>query len=97
MVDFDTKCASLHLSYFISSRDDFASRLWLFLDRYLLGYKLANFNRRFNFCSNLVHSSLERSRFYKVCLTSFSRSHATCSLGSLPDDLSCQKICTISY
>lgn len=90
VVDFDVKCASLRLSNFASFRDEFSSCKWHFLARYFLGYKLAKFDKRFNFSSRLIPLSSEPSRYYKICLVTFSQLHA--KLGNLPDDFSCKNI-----
>ena len=40
IVNFEVKCASLHLSNFLSLRDDFGSCKWYFLARYFLSNRL---------------------------------------------------------
>lgn len=90
IVDFETKCASLRLSNFLSLRDSFGSSKWHYLARYFLGNKLAALDSRFCFLSNLCPTASVPTRYYSKCLASFRMLHARC--GALPDDLSCKNL-----
>ena len=69
VVNFCTKCVSLHLSCLCSLRDRFGSEKWYFLARYFLGHRLAKVHARFSFCSNSVPVSPEPSFFYPLFLS----------------------------
>ena len=90
IVDFNTKCESLHLSNFTDFRDDFGSSKWHYLARYFLGYKLAILDNRFCFPTNLCPSSASLTNFYRKCLDVFQKLHN--KYGKLPDDLSCKNL-----
>ena len=90
VVDFQTKCASLRLSCFLSLRDDFGSDKWHFLARFFLGNCLFKFDPRFSFASNSVPSSSDPSLCYRQCLALFQSLFER--HGSVPDDLSCKNI-----
>ena len=90
VVDFQTKCASLRLSCFLSLRDDFGSDKWQFLARFCLGNCLFKFDPRFSFASNSVPSSSDPSLCYRQCLALFQSLFER--HGSVPDDLSCKNI-----
>ena len=85
VVDFETKCASLHLSNF-----EFGTCKWHYLAHYFLGNRLVKFDDRFDFCSRLIPQSSEPSAFYRNCLSLFRTIHS--KRGSLPDDLSCKRL-----
>ena len=90
VINFDVKCSSLHLSNFLSLRDDFGACKWHYLARYFLGNRLAVLDRRFSFSSNLCPSSNVPSSYYAKCLVSFRFLFSTYK--SLPDDLSCKSL-----
>ena len=88
VVNFSVKCASLHLSNFLSLRDEFGTCKWHYLVRYFLGHKLAVLDSCFSFSSNVYPSSDVPSHYYTKCLSSF---HFLFSIHNvLPDDLSCK-------
>ena len=49
IINFNVKCACLHLSCFLSLRDEFGCCKWHYLARYFLGNRLAVFDDRFSF------------------------------------------------
>ena len=86
IINFNVKYACLHLSCFLSLRDEFGCCKWHYLACYFLGNRLAVFDNRFSFSSNLFPSSDVPSCYYVECLNSF---HFLFSkYKSLPDDLS---------
>ena len=90
VVDFQAKCVSLHLSCFASLRDDFGASKWHYLARYFIGSRLAHFDNRFSFRSNLCPVSARPSNFYHKTLEQFEKLFA--KEGKLPDDLSCKHL-----
>ena len=90
VVDFAVKCASLHLSNFLSLRDELGTCEWHFLARYFLGNRLAVLDSRFSFSSNLYPSSDVPSHYYTKCLSSFRFLFSKYNV--LPDDLSCKSL-----
>ena len=90
VVDFRTKCISLRLSCLSSLRDDFGASKWHYLARYFIGSRLAHFDGRFAFRSNLCPVSARPSNFYRKALEHFQRLFE--KQGELPDDLSCKNL-----
>ena len=90
VVDFRVKCTSLLLSCFASLRDDFGASKWHYLARYFIGSRLARFDDRFSFRSNLCPVSARPSNCYRKALEHFQQLFA--KQGKLPDDLSCKNL-----
>ena len=90
VVDFRAKCISLRLSCFSSLRDDFGASKWHYLARYFIGSRLARFDGRFAFRSNLCPVSARPSNFYRKALEHFQRLFE--KQGELSDDLSCKNL-----
>ena len=90
VINFRTKCVCLRLSNFLSLRDEFGCCKWHYLARYFLGNRLAAFDTRFSFSSNLYPSSDVPSSYYAKCLVSFRFLFS--KYKSLPVDLSCKSL-----
>ena len=90
VVNFHIKCACLRLSNFLSLRDEFGCCKWHYLARYFLGNRLAAFDNRFSFSSNLFPSSDVPSSYYVKCLAFFRSLFS--KYKSLPDNLSCKSL-----
>ena len=95
VVNFSVKCASLHLSNFLSLWDEFGTCKWDYLACYFLGHKLAVLDSSFSFASNLYPSSFVTSHYYTKCLSSFRFLFSNHKV--LPDDLSSKSLYSLLF
>ena len=90
IVDFESKCSSLHLSSLSGYWEGFGTCKWHFLARYFFGNRFSNLDPSFDFSSRSIPLSSEPSPFYRKCLSLLSSLRS--KHGSLPDDFSCKNL-----
>ena len=90
IVDFETKCSSLHLSSLSGYQEGFRTCKWHFLAPYFFGNRFTNLDPIFDFSSRSIPLSSEPSAFYRNCLSLLSSLHS--KHGSLPADFSCKNL-----